>query len=94
MVAQYQSAGDPFISVDTKKKEQIGDFKNAGQEWQPKGKSEGVRGYDFIDYELGKVAPYGVYDVTNNTGWVPYIGFSAMRYRNWKRTALCSGTVL
>jgi len=70
VVAQYQSAGDPVISVDTKKKEQIGDFKNAGQEWQPKGKPEEVRVYDFIDHELGKVAPYGVYDVTNNTGWV------------------------
>jgi len=70
VVAQYQSEGDPVISVDTKKKELIGDFKNAGQEWQPKGKPEEVRVYDFIDHELGKVAPYGVYDVTNNTGWV------------------------
>ncbi len=69
-VANYQSSGDPVISVDTKKKELIGDFKNAGQEWQPKGKPEEVRVYDFIDPELGKVAPYGVYDVTNNTGWV------------------------
>lgn len=69
-VANYQSTGDPVISVDTKKKELIGDFKNAGQEWQPKGKPEEVRVYDFIDPELGKVAPYGVYDVTNNTGWV------------------------
>lgn len=72
MVADYQSAGDPVISVDTKKKELIGDFKNAGQEWQPKGTPEQVRVYDFIDPELGKVAPYGVYDVTTNTGtgWV------------------------
>jgi len=66
----FQKRGQPVISVDTKKKELIGDFKNAGQEWQPKGKPEEVRVYDFIDHELGKVAPYGVYDVTNNTGWV------------------------
>lgn len=69
-VADYQAAGDPVISVDTKKKELIGDFKNAGREWQPAGTPEEVRVYDFIDPELGKVAPYGVYDVTGNTGWV------------------------
>jgi len=70
MVTEYQRTGDPVISVDTKKKELIGDFKNAGQEWQPKGKPEQVRVHDFIDPELGKVAPYGVYDVTANVGWV------------------------
>lgn len=70
MVADYQTAGDPVISVDTKKKELIGDFKNAGREWQPVGTPEEVRVYDFIDPELGKVAPYGVYDLTNNNGWV------------------------
>jgi hypothetical protein len=70
VVADYQSTSDPVISVDTKKKELIDDFKNAGQEWQPKGTPEKVRIYDFIDLELGKVAPYGVYDVTTNTGWV------------------------
>ncbi len=70
MVADYQAIGDPVISVDTKKKELIGDFKNAGREWQPVGTPEEVRVYDFIDPELGKVAPYGVYDLTNNTGWV------------------------
>ena len=69
-VAEYQAAGDPVISVDTKKKENVGDFKNAGQEWQPAGMPEEVRVYDFIDPVLGKVAPYGVYDLTNNTGWV------------------------
>ena len=68
-VAQYQRAGDPVISVDTKK-ELIGDFKNAGREWQPKGQPEAVRVYDFIDPELGKVAPYGVYDISANQGWV------------------------
>lgn len=69
-VADYQAAGDPVISVDTKKKELIGDFKNAGKEWQPKGTPEEVRVHDFIDPELGKVAPYGVYDLTANAGWV------------------------
>ena len=69
-VAHYQASGNPVISVDTKKKELIGDFKNAGKEWQPAGTPEEVRVYDFIDPELGKVAPYGVYDLTNNNGWV------------------------
>jgi transposase len=68
--AQYQAAGDPVISVDTKKKELIGAFKNGGQEWQPKGQPEEVRVYDFLDPDLGKVAPYGVYDVAANQGWV------------------------
>ena len=69
-VAQYQARGDPVVSVDTKKKELIGDFKNGGREWQPKGHPEGVRVYDFIDPRLGKVSPYGVYDVAANQGWV------------------------
>ena len=70
MAAQYQATGDPVISVDTKKKELIGDFKNGGREWRPKGDPERVRVHDFIDPELGKVAPYGVYDVAANQGWV------------------------
>jgi hypothetical protein len=70
MAAQYQAGGDPVVSVDTKKKELVGDFKNAGREWQPKGAPEAVRVYDFIDPALGKVAPYGVYDVGANQGWV------------------------
>ena len=69
-VAQYQEAGAPVISVDTKKKELIGDFKNGGREWRPKGQPEAVRVHDFIDDDLGKVAPYGVYDMTANEGWV------------------------
>lgn len=69
-VAEYQRQHQPVISVDTKKKELIGDFKNAGREWHPKGEPEQVRVHDFIDDELGKVAPYGVYDVTANIGWV------------------------
>jgi transposase len=70
MAAQYQATGDPVISVDTKKKELVGDFKNGGKEWQLKGEPKEVRVYDFVDPELGKVAPYGVYDVVANQGWV------------------------
>jgi len=69
-VAQYQKVGDPVVSVDTKKKELIGDFKNGGREWHPKGEPEKVRVHDFIDPGLGKVVPYGVYDVAANEGWV------------------------
>jgi hypothetical protein len=60
----------PVISVDTKKKELVGDFKNAGREWRPRGNPHQVRVHDFMDKELGKVAPYGVYDLANNVGWV------------------------
>jgi hypothetical protein len=70
MVKKFQRQRQPVISVDTKKKELIGDFKNAGREWRPQGQPEQVRVHDFIDEELGKVAPYGVYDVTANVGWV------------------------
>lgn len=66
----HQKQGQPVISVDTKKKELVGDFKNAGQEWRPKGEPEEVRGHDFMDHELGKVNPYGVFDQTANMGWV------------------------
>ncbi|MHB1123186.1 MAG: ISAzo13 family transposase [Ramlibacter sp.] len=69
-VAQFQRQRQPVISVDTKKKELIGDFKNGGREWQPAGQPEQVRVHDFIDAELGKVNPYGVYDLTANEGWV------------------------
>lgn len=69
-VQSHQRKGQPVISVDTKKKEKVGDFKNDGQEWHPQGNPEKVRVHDFIDKELGKVAPYGVYDLTKNNGWV------------------------
>lgn len=69
-VQAYQSAGQPVISVDTKKKELIGDFKNGGREWRPQGDPETVRVHDFVIPELGKATPYGVYDVTHNLGWV------------------------
>ena len=66
----FQRRGQPVISVDTKKKELVGDFKNGGREWQPKGEPEEVRVHDFLDKELGKAIPYGVYDLTGNQGWV------------------------
>jgi hypothetical protein len=69
-VRAFQQAGQPAISVDTKKKELIGDFKNGGQEWRPQGEPEEVRAKDFPDKQLGKGIPYGVYDMTNNQGWV------------------------
>jgi Rhodopirellula transposase DDE domain len=69
-VAQYLAAGDPVISVDTKKKELIGDFKNGGRERRPKGDPELVRMHDFVIPELGRANPYGVYDVAQNAGWV------------------------
>ena len=91
LAAQYQAAGDPVISVDTKKKELVGDFKNGGGEWHHKGEPEAVRVYDFIDPTLGKVAPYGVYDVTANQGWVSVgidhdtADFAVESIRHWWR---------
>jgi len=67
---RFQKRRQPVISVDTKKKELVGDFKNGGQEWRPQGEPEPVRVHDFLDKQLGKAIPYGVYDVTNNQGWV------------------------
>jgi hypothetical protein len=64
------AAGEPVISVDTKKKELVGDFKNGGREWRPKGTPELVRTHDFKDKQLGKAIPYGIYDLANNEGWV------------------------
>ncbi len=66
----YQQRGQPVISVDAKKKELVGDFKNGGREWQPVGHPEAVRVHDFLDRQLGKAIPYGVYDVAANQGWV------------------------
>ncbi len=68
--ADFLASGDPVISVDAKKKELIGDFKNGGREWRPKGEPEEVRVHDFPLPELGRVTPYGVYDVAANAGWV------------------------
>jgi hypothetical protein len=69
-VATFQAAGEPALSVDTKKKELVGDFKNAGRELRPKGQPEPVRVHDFVIPELGKAVPYGVYDIADNVGWV------------------------
>ena len=69
-VQQQLWAGEPTVSVDTKKKELIGPFKNGGRELRPKGKPEQVRVHDFIIRELGRVTPYGVYDVAQNEAWV------------------------
>jgi hypothetical protein len=69
-VDAFQGRGAPVISVDTKKKELVGAFANGGREWQPSGDPVRVRVHDFMDDTLGKVIPYGVYDLARNTGWV------------------------
>jgi len=70
LVQRFCKRGQPVISVDTKKKELVGNYKNAGQEWQPEGEPEEVKVHDFPDRKLGKAVPYGVYDLSNNEGWV------------------------
>ena len=70
LVRRAQQRGQPAISVDTKKKELVGDFKNAGRTWRRQGQPEAVRVHDFLDPVLGKAIPYGVYDLANNQGWV------------------------
>ena len=69
-VRAFQKRGYPVVSVETKKKELVGDFNNGGQEWRPQGQPERVRVYDFVDEDLGKAIPYGVYDQAANMGWV------------------------
>jgi hypothetical protein len=69
-VADHQQGGAPVVSVDTKKKELVGDYKNNGQQWLPQGKPERVQVHDFPDPKVGKAIPYGVYDLAANTGWV------------------------
>jgi Rhodopirellula transposase DDE domain len=69
-VQAVQERSQPVISVDCKKKELVGDFANQGREWQPQGHPEEVRIHDFVDPELGKAIPYGVYDIAGNCGWV------------------------
>lgn len=75
-VKAFQAKKQPVISVDTKKKENIGNFKNTGQEYCKKGEPTEVKVYDFIDPEKGKAAPYGIYDITKNNGWVS-VGISS-----------------
>ena len=91
MVKRQLQLGEPAVSVDTKKKELVGDFRNAGREWRPKGNPQKVRVHDFVDKELGKAIPYGVYDIQNNQGWVS-VGidhdtaqFAAGSIRRWWR---------
>jgi hypothetical protein len=69
-VTALQAAGQPVISVDTKKKELIGEYKNGGSDYRAAGRPDAVNVHDFVDKTLGKVAPYGIYDVATNTGWV------------------------
>ena len=66
----FQRRGDPVVSVDTKKKELVGNFRNGGREWRPSGEPEEVLVHDFKDAGLGKAIPYGVYDLAANNGWV------------------------
>lgn len=70
LARDFVTAGEPVISVDTKKKELVGDFDNGGVEWQPEGEPVRVNVHDFVDPELGRAIPYGVYDETHNEGWV------------------------
>jgi len=86
---RFQRKNQPVISVDTKKKEILGEFKNNGREWRPKGNPESVQVHDFMDKELGKVIPYGVYDLSENKGWVSVgidhdtASFAAEAIRRW-----------
>src|SRR5450755_2289878 len=92
VVSAFQAAGQPAISVDTKKKELVGDFKNGGRELRPKGQPEKVQVHDFMDPELGRATPYGIYDLGRNSGWVS-VGmdhdtaeFAVETIRRWWRT--------
>jgi len=90
-VSRALAAQQPVISVDTKKKELVGDFKNAGREWRPQGDPEAVRVHDFLIKELGRAVPYGIYDLAANAGWVS-VGidhdtaeFAVQTIRTWWR---------
>jgi hypothetical protein len=88
----FLAAREPVISVDTKKKELVGNFKNNGRAWRPAGRPEPVKVHDFIDPRLGRAVPYGVYDITNNVGWVSVgtdhdtASFAVGAIRRWWRT--------
>jgi hypothetical protein len=69
-VLRFQKQGEPVVSIDTKKKELVGEFKNAGREWEPQGQPVEVKVHDFPEKKLGKAIPYGVYDLASNEGWV------------------------
>jgi hypothetical protein len=88
----FLAANEPAISVDTKKKELVGNFKNNGREWRRQGRPELVNIHDFIDPKLSRAVPYGVYDITNNVGWVSVgtdhdtASFAVNAIRRWWRT--------
>jgi transposase len=88
-VRAYLRQGEPAISVDTKKKELVGNFKNAGREWRARGQPQPVRVHDFVQPELGRAIPYGVYDLSANTGWVSVgidhdtAAFAVASIRHW-----------
>jgi hypothetical protein len=89
---RFLAANEPVISVDTKKKELVGNFKNNGREWRRKGTPELVNVHDFIDPKLSRAVPYGVYDITNNVGWVSVgtdhdtASFAVNAIRRWWRS--------
>ena len=89
----HQAAGQPVISVDAKKKENVGGFKNGGREWRPTGSPQRVNVHDFIDKELGKALPYGVYDIAADAGWVSAgtdhdtAAFAVQTIRTWWQKA-------
>jgi hypothetical protein len=88
-VSEQLAAGQPVISVDTKKKELVGDFKNGGREWRPQGEPAEVRVHDFLVKELGRAVPYGIYDLAANAGWVSVgmdhdtAAFAVQTIRRW-----------
>jgi hypothetical protein len=92
-VKDHQGTADPVISVDTKKKELVGAFKNAGREWRAAGEPVATRTHDFPEDSLGKAVPYGVYDITGNTGWVNVgtdhdtAAFAVESIRRWWKAA-------
>src|SRR6202790_4726272 len=89
------AAQEPVISVDTKKKELVGDFKNAGREWRPQGQPEEDRVHDFLIKELGRAVPYGIYDLAANAGWVSVgmnhdtSAFAVQTIRRWCQDIGC-----
>jgi len=91
-VAEHSAAGAPVVSVDTKKKELVGPFKNAGREYHPAGQPERVNVHDFMDKELGKAIPYCIYDLSANDGWVSVgtdhdtSAFAVATLRSWWQT--------
>ena len=94
--SEHLAAGDPVVSVDAKKKELVGAYKNGGKEWRPGGDPEQVKVHDFIDPALGKANPYGVYDLATDTGWVSVgtdhdtAAFAVATIRRWWQSAAAS----